>query len=598
MAKSAPNSWLVLAGGSALAAGLSCLVRPGLDLWESLAAGHGLLGAGSLGVALWQGVFSVAGIWGIGAVRAVAVLALSLWALKTRSDASPKETETEAETEKASLWLFLPLLATWAVLLPWGSGLLFYAFLGASLAFARSRLWVAFLLCLLWPSFDILFPVGVFLVFLAALPFSKKAWWLLAAPLLNPAGSLAFWTGDVLTPWAASWVGHPGYAAPMPDSPAFYLAALWGISAVASSFAGGRRLAAGCLAAAFGMALRPLGALPSFFSGSKTGGSTSLLPLALLTLPFSLWLLVSPRQEPPPGQALALLQSLPRGAWTLQTDPAWSAPLALDLGRGRVAPTFTAREFFNLRERYPKGLAPPFEGAPIPAADLLLLKPSYPAMPFSQELAKGWSLVGAGSRYALFVRDTPVLSEWVMRNRLEYYSPFCPPPGGPIERRRALDEARRLLDEDPGFFEALRDAGRMETDFQMASDAAEHLRRALKLAPKNALVWNDLGVALQIGGDTQGATEAYVRSVGLDGSELLPRFNLASLLLQMGKPGEAEALLKSVIAARPLATIAYRRLAQVLVSEGKRAEAKEVLDRIPPDMRLPEDQEILKGTAQ
>ena len=64
-------------------------------------------------------------------------------------------------------------------------------------------------------------------------------------------------------------------------------------------------------------------------------------------------------------------------------------------------------------------------------------------------------------------------------------------------------------------------------------------------------IWNDLGAALQISGDTQGAIRAYMRSVDLNGSELLPRFNLASLLVQVGKPEEAEALLKAVIAARP-----------------------------------------------
>ena len=153
---------ILLGSGAALAAGLSLFAKPGADLWESLAAGRGLLDAGALGAALWQGIFSVAGIWGIGALRAAAIMALSLWALKAWRDPSPEEPRAES----ASRWLFIPLLATWAVLLPWGSGLLFYAFLAASLAMSRNRLWAGFLLCVLWPSFDMLFPVGVVLVFL------------------------------------------------------------------------------------------------------------------------------------------------------------------------------------------------------------------------------------------------------------------------------------------------------------------------------------------------------------------------------------------------------------------------------------------------
>jgi tetratricopeptide (TPR) repeat protein len=260
-----------------------------------------------------------------------------------------------------------------------------------------------------------------------------------------------------------------------------------------------------------------------------------------------------------------------------------------------MRPRFETGALWDSRKRYPAGLAPPFEGSPQPEADVILLKPSYPKDPFPQKLRPGWNLVAAGTNYALFAKETPLLSAWIGKNRLSFYNPYSILPDGFEPRRKALDEALRLLEGDPRFFQALRDAGRMETDFQLPDAAARHLRKAVEIAPKDSELWNDLGAALQIGGDQKGAMEAYGRSLALKPSELLPRFNMASLLLQAGRPQDAEDVLKAVIAARPRAYIAYRRLAQVLVSEGKRDEAKEVLAKIPSDMRLPEDEDILGG---
>lgn len=578
-------------GGTALAtglvAGMSLLAPKAGDLWQGLASAPSPWEPGWLGLLLWQrahGAFGMAGIYGL---RAVAAALLSWLILAPRAGEEPGD---EGPSFAGRLACSLCL----ALLLPWGPGALFFPMAALVLALASRRPLLAFLAAFAWPFCDGSFLAGGLFCALAASARRNDRWWLAVAPLLNPTGLGALLSGQAFLPFAASWTGFGGYAAPMLNSPAFYLAAFWAIATAAASFGGARTALAGAAAAILGMVLRPLSGLPAFLRPRLAGKGPGLASL-LLTLPLAIWFLAAPRPEGPPSQVVALLRSLPQGAWTLQTVPAWSEDLAQDFGASRMRPQFDSFALWNARKRYPTGLVPPLGGSPQPEADVILLKPSYPKDPFPQKLRPGWNLVAAGTNYAVFAKETPLLSGWIGKNRLSFYDPYSTLPEGFEPRRKALDEALRLLDGDPGFFQALRDAGRMETDFQLPDAAARHLRKAVEIAPKDSELWNDLGAALQIGGDQKGAMEAYGRSLDLKPSELLPRFNMASLLLQAGRPLDAEDVLKAVIAARPRAYIAYRRLAQVLVSEGKKDEAKEVLAKIPPDMRLPEDAEILGG---
>lgn len=581
-------------GGTALAtglvAGVSFLAPKAGDLWQGLATAPSAWEPGWLGLLLWQWAYGAFGIAGIYALRATLAALLSWLILAPRAGEEAGEEAGRDSSFAGRLACALGL----ALLLPWGPGALFFPMAALVLALASRWPLLAFLAAFAWPFCDGSFLAGGLVSALAASAPGNGGWWLAVAPLLNPAGLGALLSGQAFLPFAASWTGLGGYEAPMPNSPAFYLAAFWAIATAAASFGGARTALAGAAAAILGMALRPLSGLPAFLRPRLAGKGPGLASL-LVTLPLAIWFVASPRPEGPPGQAVALLRSLPQGAWTLQTTPAWSGELALDFGASRMRPRFETGALWDSRKRYPAGLAPPFEGSPQPEADVILLKPSYPKDPFPQKLRPGWNLVAAGTNYALFAKETPLLSAWIGKNRLSFYNPYSILPDGFEPRRKALDEALRLLEGDPRFFQALRDAGRMETDFQLPDAAARHLRKAVEIAPKDSELWNDLGAALQIGGDQKGAMEAYGRSLALKPSELLPRFNMASLLLQAGRPQDAEEILKAVIAARPRAYIAYRRLAQVLVSEGKRDEAKEVLAKIPSDMRLPEDEDILGG---
>jgi hypothetical protein len=601
-----------IALGVFMVAGLSLLCPKDGGLWQGLATAPSAWEPGWLGLLLWQWAYGAFGIAGIYALRATLAALLSWLILAPRAGEEAGEEAGRDSSFAGRLACALGL----ALLLPWGPGALFFPMAALVLALASRWPLLAFLAAFAWPFCDGSFLVGGLVSALAASAPGNGGWWLAVAPLLNPAGLGALLSGQAFLPFAASWTGFAGYAAAMPNSPAFYLAAFWAIATAAASLGGSKDdgrgqspaptkdvsnrawrpaiVHAALVAAILGMALRPLSGLPAFLRPRLAGKGPGLASL-LVTLPLAIWFLASPRPEGLPGQAVALLRSLPQGAWTLQTTPAWSGELALDFGASRMRPRFETGALWDSRKRYPAGLAPPFEGSPQPEADVILLKPSYPKDPFPQKLRPGWNLVAAGTNYALFAKETPLLSGWIGKNRLSFYNPYSILPDGFEPRRKALDEALRLLEGDPRFFQALRDAGRMETDFQLPDAAARHLRKAVEIAPKDSELWNDLGAALQIGGDQKGAMEAYGRSLDLKPSELLPRFNMASLLLQAGRPQDAEEILKAVIVARPRAYIAYRRLAQVLVSEGKRDEAKEVLAKIPSDMRLPEDEDILGG---
>lgn len=79
------------------------------------------------------------------------------------------------------------------------------------------------------------------------------------------------------------------------------------------------------------------------------------------------------------------------------------------------------------------------------------------------------------------------------------------------ELERAREAALRALAENPDDVDALRAAGRAALEAG-ADDAAEHLRRAVELAPADAAAWHDLGIALVDQGRLADAAEALERA--------------------------------------------------------------------------------------
>jgi len=111
------------------------------------------------------------------------------------------------------------------------------------------------------------------------------------------------------------------------------------------------------------------------------------------------------------------------------------------------------------------------------------------------------------------------------------------------ELERAHEAALRALAENPDDVDALRAAGRaaLETG---ADDAAEHLRRAVELAPADAAAWHDLGIALVDQGRLADAAEALERAVQLRPDDAGALIDLAHTTYALGRVDGAIAFLE------------------------------------------------------
>lgn len=490
-------------------------------------------------------------------------------------------------------------VASLAILLPGGPGLFFLpVFLIVSAVVSRKPL-VALVMCFFWPLVQVNYFLGGILVAIEAVKLRKKMSPLFfLAPIFNPLAIHSLLSGSAFISLAAVLGGFPYYTGCMMHPPVFFLAAIWAIAVVTLSWGSARELSIAVVAASAGMFFSQLSALPPFFATTGTGNRGRRLIFAVLSIPVIFWLSVAPPRDRVPVDAVQAIREIPAGSWTLRAPAAWRGLLASQLDGVRLVPEFESKAIMDARKRYPRGPVPPFLDAPDPGCDVLLVKPDYPEYKYSAVMQKGWRLVSAGNRYALFAREGRGLEKWLPAHSLKVYNPYSPPPKDFAKRRESLREAVSLLRREPDFFQALRDAGRMETDFGLIKEAVAHLRRAVSLRPRDAKTANDLGVALQSAGSLKEAEKFYTISISLNPSELLPRLNLANLYLNQKRFKSAEEILVGIIVSRPRAYIAYRRLAQAYAAEGMNKEAREILDRIPPDSRLPEDSQFISGADE
>lgn len=117
------------------------------------------------------------------------------------------------------------------------------------------------------------------------------------------------------------------------------------------------------------------------------------------------------------------------------------------------------------------------------------------------------------------------------------------------EQPQAAEQAfLKALESDPaeysaylGLSECYRHAGRHE-------DQARMVKEALALAPEDGDVWNAQGVALEVQGQLEGATEAYDRALALDPSLRKAANNLGYVLEKRMERGETDLRERAVAA--------------------------------------------------
>jgi tetratricopeptide (TPR) repeat protein/cytochrome c553 len=111
-----------------------------------------------------------------------------------------------------------------------------------------------------------------------------------------------------------------------------------------------------------------------------------------------------------------------------------------------------------------------------------------------------------------------------------------------------------------------KDAGQLQ-------EAISHYRAALRARPDSVVAQNNLGAALQAGGNLDAAIGHYSKAVALNPAYANARYNLGNALLSAGKVDEAIVHLRESVRLRPDDASAHNSLGSALATQGKVNEA-------------------------
>jgi len=118
---------------------------------------------------------------------------------------------------------------------------------------------------------------------------------------------------------------------------------------------------------------------------------------------------------------------------------------------------------------------------------------------------------------------------------------------------------------------------RIDYDQRLYEDAVAKLRRVIELDPGSARAYDNLGLALDMSGQTDDAVHAFEKAVELNRKLVQPSawppHNLGALLLRMQRLKEAEAALRESLRYDPALSVAHYHLGRVLDQLGRDEEA-------------------------
>jgi Flp pilus assembly protein TadD len=110
-----------------------------------------------------------------------------------------------------------------------------------------------------------------------------------------------------------------------------------------------------------------------------------------------------------------------------------------------------------------------------------------------------------------------------------------------------------------------------------AGGAVATFRRALAVAPHDADLWNDLGLAYQAAGALDSAQTSFEQSILAAPRRAPGHLNLAVLLMRRGVSGRARSEFSQAIEAEPQNPMLYWNFAAALIDVGKPEAARELL---------------------
>lgn len=141
-------------------------------------------------------------------------------------------------------------------------------------------------------------------------------------------------------------------------------------------------------------------------------------------------------------------------------------------------------------------------------------------------------------RALMVTKKIPVAIVFLFLGLMAAFLTGCKPPGP-----KALIDGKRFLDK-----------GRIP-------EAVERFQVAAELLRTNAAAWNYLGIALHQDGQSSNAITAYRRALATNRDMMETRLNLGTLMLELGRAGEAKSEFTIYTLRRPNAVEGFQKLA-------------------------------------
>ncbi|HNQ77626.1 MAG TPA: hypothetical protein PK747_01645 [Acidobacteriota bacterium] len=453
----------------------------------------------------------------------------------------------------------------------------------AAMAFAPALAVIAAALIL--PFFSKLALVCILLAILIRIIMSGRtaSTLLPAAGLISPPLLASIFSGDILLPFYLSVCAFPPYSPAMILSPLFALFVLSALWLFVHEKPDTGKVSLAFVSFFFG----PLTALSAVIP-ARDPAKTSASLKVLFIIPLVWALAIPQKQASLTGGFKEILISL-RGTGAKIACPPQFHDEAARLTGGEVFPSASVKELKGYYSMLP--LTPPFLGHAVPDADILFTEAYYPEKSSMRPFSRGWKIASCSNDHALFVSEK-FLASTPDFGHLNNYSPYTVLPPDPEAKKLALAEVETLLAEDPGFYQGLRDAGKLLLDMGEPQKAEHYFNDALKVR-KSAEIYNDLGVSLANSGKPEAAMNAYLEAMKLSPRDIYPRMNYAAAALSTGKTDEGKMVLEDLVRAYPTFYPAIRMLSQVYGKEGNIDRSRETLRLIPKELRTPDENSLV-----